>query len=325
LYLKEDTYVSDVIATINKELEQYRTKGYNVVGVTTIYEKPEFMTPVVKVVQISPDTNAGEVYPLQGGKYGLSSLAYNKFRLAGRIEFEEVQGGAIIVRKGPDGYEVTARAIGKRPDLEGTYKREYDEKTINFTAREERVRATYTAKAKKEHTGWNDDRVRQYVEHMVQDYMRGLKTFANEIALSGAQARVITKLLGLKKHYTKEELSRPFVIVSVIPEIDMKDPEIKRMVTGHLMGIKPELFPTATGVAQIPQYVSYERPLLIATDTHPPASSLEDFESLPRVLQEKEVRSLIGDGRLHISPEAVGSMSTRELVSAYREAACASR
>ena len=320
--------MSEVITAINKELDQYKTKGYNVVGVTTIYEKPEFMTPVVKVFQISPDTSAGEVYPLPGGKYGLSSLAYNKFRLAGRIEFEEVQGGAIIVREGPDGVEVTARAIGKRPELEGSYKREYDEKTINFRAREERVRVTYTAKAKKEHPDWKDDRVKQYVEHMVQDYMRGLKTFANEIALSGAQARVITKLLGLKKHYTREELSRPFVVVSVIPEIDMKDPEIKRMVTAHLMGISSDLYPTATGVAQMPavtSFAAYERPSAIESDTcRPLSTAIDEFECLPKVLQEKEVRTLISQGRLHISQDAVGGMSARELVAAYREAVCAS-
>ena len=57
------------------------------------------------------------------------------------------------------------------------------------------------------------------------------RKFAMEMAITGAQARVVTKLLGLKPAYTIEELRKPFVIVSMHLVVNMKDADIKRMVT----------------------------------------------------------------------------------------------
>ncbi|NOZ68511.1 MAG: hypothetical protein GXP46_04550, partial [Deferribacteres bacterium] len=105
-------------------------------------------------------------------------------------------------------------------------------------------RLTSRKKIDQEHKDWSEEKKRRRVEESTKNYILSQNKFKYEIALTGAQSRVVSKLLGLKSTYTLEELKRPFVIVAMVPDWDRNDPEIKRMVTARMLGFSEQLYPS---------------------------------------------------------------------------------
>lgn len=70
------------------------------------------------------------------------------------------------------------------------------------------------------------------------------------ITESKAKNRVIRALLGISASYRPEELTKPFMILRVIP--DMHDPEVARMVKAKMLGLESYLFPAPDPQVQAP-------------------------------------------------------------------------
>ena len=312
--------MSTDITKFNDELKRYVQQGYHLPGVTVITEIADFMRPSLWTVQIDSDITHGEVYPVGGGKLGLGRGAISKFTNAGRIKLTIPPGGTRVIKgNGTESY--VAKIKGSRYEIDGFPKEIEEEKVYDLIAREAELRLKYEKKAQ-ENKNWTDAQKKAYVDKALYEVMVEKRKFAMESAITGAQARVVEKLLGIKPAYTREELKKPFVIVSVVPVVDLKDPSIKKMVTAQMLGITDTLFQTAAGLDYSHQYVQALPPaqevvpeITVSTAASLPGRmSVEDFEAYPRNLQEGILRQMFGDA----NPPAFTGMSDEKLVDMYR-------
>lgn len=69
---------------------------------------------------------------------------------------------------------------------------------------------------------------------------------AVQVILENAETKALLRAaraaLQLRQKYTVEELSKPFVIPVLVPDLDTSDPEIKRMVAAKALGIESTLY-----------------------------------------------------------------------------------
>ena len=309
-----------MLVEINSSLQDYLRKGYHVPGSTMITEKADFMRPSIRIVQIDPKKESNEVYPVSGGKFGLGRPAIQKFVNAGRIELK-LPPNATTVERGRGVARYTAKVIGERFELDGSPKRIEDAKTLDLVIREEEIRMKYEAKADTEHPNWPPEKKKEYVERCAKKVIIEKHKFAEESAITGAQARVVQKLLGLKPVYTLEELKKPFIIVSVTPVVDMNDPDIKRMVTAHMLGIKETLYPHASGPSShVPRAIEAIDVDVdaddIPADIYEEENSRDGFEDYPRPVKESIIRIIIKD---NTASENLGDMAEKELIDLYQK------
>ena len=320
------------LTEINESLKEYLRKGFNVLGSTIFTKIVDFMQPSIRVVTIDINLKQSEIYPINGGKYGFGRPAIQKFVDAGRIELK-LPPDAIRVERGKGIARYTAKVIGERYELDGSPKRLEDAKPYDLIIREEEMRMKYEEKVDKEHPNWSEQQKRDYVTKCVKKIMIEKHKFAVESAITGAQARVVQKLLGLKPAYTLEDLKKPFVVVAVTPVVDMKDPDIKKMVTAHMLGIRETLYPHATGMPSYqpcvsetigvsdicPENVQVDETDVIAGESA--ASSIilfptvaEDFDDYPRNVKENILRKMMADSA---AADNLCNMKDEELVDLF--------
>jgi hypothetical protein len=69
---------------------------------------------------------------------------------------------------------------------------------------------------------------------------------AVQVILENAETKALLRAaragLQLRQKYTIDELSKPFVIPVLVPDLDTSDPEIKRMVAANALGITEKLY-----------------------------------------------------------------------------------
>jgi hypothetical protein len=307
-------------------------KGFNVPGCTIFAKIVDFMQPSIRVVTIDTNLKQSEIYPINGGKYGFGRPAIQKFVDAGRIELK-LPPDAIRVERGKGIARYTAKVIGERYELDGSPKRLEDAKPYDLIIREEEMMMKYEEKVEKEHPKWSEKQKMDWVTKCVKKIMIEKHKFAAESAITGAQARVVQKLLGLKPAYTLEELKKPFVVVAVTPVVDMKDPDIKKMVTAHMLGIRETLYPHAMGMPSYhpcvtetigvsdigPESDQVDRTVAISGESAtsniiPFRTAAEDFDDYPRNVKENILRKLITDSA---AADNLVNMKDEELVDLF--------
>jgi hypothetical protein len=293
------------IEDLNKQLKDYQTKGYNIPGTTVLREtSADFLRPTIRLVTLNPNIKEGDIYEVSGGKCAFGRPAIQKFADAGRIELSIPQNGTRIER-GPKLERCIARVVGERYDLDGALKRIEDEKSLDLIAIAESLYNKNMGKVSRNHPKWSLAQKEEFVESYVSEVMVDKRKFAPEMAITGAQARVVTKLLGLKPAYTREELTKPFVIISVELVVDMKDPATRQMVTAHMLGIREAIFPQSVQSAYVSPPAESIRevevikdPALVTASVSPlpvrPANADDNFLDYPRAMREAIVRRLPG-------------------------------
>ena len=320
------------LTEINESLKEYLQKGFNVPGCTIFAKVVDFMQPSIRVVTIDTNLKQSEIYPINGGKYGFGRPAIQKFVDAGRIELK-LPPDAIRVERGKGIARYTAKVIGERYELDGSPKRLEDAKPYDLIIREEEMMMKYEEKVEKEHPNWSEKQKMDWVTKCVKKIMIEKHKFAAESAITGAQARVVQKLLGLKPAYTLEELKKPFVVVAVTPVVDMKDPDIKKMVTAHMLGIRETLYPHAMGMPSYqpcvtqtigvsdigPENDQVDETIAIsgesaASNIIPFRTATEDFDDYPRNVKENILRKLITDSA---AADNLVNMKDEELVDLF--------
>ncbi len=86
----------------------------------------------------------------------------------------------------------------------------------------------------------------KYVERSVLVNMTLLRKTASEKAQTGAILRVVRALLGIKGTYSKEELSKPFVVPTVTFAPDFTDPTVRSAMLQQGMNSMGNMFGTAS-------------------------------------------------------------------------------
>jgi len=295
-----------LVAEANAKLEKYRGLGYNIPGATSVEFKPYMLRPHIELVTVDPNPPAGDIRYLSGGKYELTAQALKRFRIAGNITFSEPK--TTEVRKNFIEVEVT----GKRFKLNGKPDFHPDKKSIDLEAYEENQRRSATRKVNDKdspHRNKTEEEKTAIVERKVREAVASRRAYLRECAVTGAQSRVIIKLLGLKAAYTIEELKKPFVIVSLIPDTNNEDldPEVKRMLTCMALDITELMFQTGRGITE--NYKIEEIPAIDHAALSLPVPACvstvicdDEFSEYPRDVQEQILKRMFQEKNLPLIP-----------------------
>lgn len=317
---------------LNEQLKDYQSKGYNIPGTTVIRETADFMRPVIRIVHVNSTIPEGktandDIYSVGGGKFAFGRSAIQNFSDAGRIDLR-VPLAATRVEKGPNIDRYIAAVVGERYEADGSLKRLEDQKSLDLVIRSEELRIKCREKVEKDHSKWSLVEKQEYVERYMEKVRIEKHKFAMECAITGAQARVVTKLLGLKPAYTLAELRKPFVIISMQLVVNMQDADIKRMVTAHMLGIKETIYPQAAQAPYVSPAVTSIGEVGTERKTVPESLSLgtpdgavrkaanipDGFDDYPRAMKESIIKRLLGTSSL---AGRLGEMEDPELAKLY--------
>ena len=177
---------------------------------------------VVTEITINPDPAVKEVFPLPGGMLMPSKVSLDKIGNAAGISWIEERRQDAATH--PHYCEMFVR--GKMRDFDGTERQLTGVKAVDL--REDAGGGIYgkdydeiVSKAR----AGNRDPGKQLME---------ARKFIQEIAASKAKNRAIASGLGIKRGYTKQELSRPFVVPKL--SIDPTDPRVQAEVRAGMLG-----------------------------------------------------------------------------------------
>ena len=221
-------------ARFQEELEEYRkTGGYNILIPTqTIQEISPFHKPVLEIVRVDADPEAGEVYEIVkgSGDFALKATALQKIGYAAGLIWNA--RGCHRTDDGTNPNIVSYRAEAAVRKEDGTYMLLNAEYMVDLGVIEEETRESYEKKSfllAKENK-WSEERRKEYVEKNVHRDMLQKRKFRLQLAQTGAMDRVIRKILGLKGTYKRSELEKPFVVPKIAFNPDISDPKIRDMM-----------------------------------------------------------------------------------------------
>lgn len=217
--------------TITQELELAKKKGANLLMPTTsIHGLSEFMKPVVDSVYLSSKPDDGDVYPEKSAadtKFRITAQGLRKLAVAAGILWHPTACHRTDARNDRD--YVSFQSVGGMKKSDGAViflKGEYD---MDFEVLEEELKEIHRSKSKHWHK--SDAEKQAYIDSSVRRDMLFKRKHKLKLCETGAATRVIRALLGLKSAYTKTELANPFIMVRIVFQPDLSDPETKRQVT----------------------------------------------------------------------------------------------
>ena len=212
-------------------VEKMRQHAF-VLGETSLVPVPPLHRVAMVVVKLDPDGD-DKVYAPGGGDpapdapaWSLSHASLMRLGSAAGIEWLDAR----VTERTPE--YVTAQATGVRMLLDGTEDRSTDQYTYDLAARAEQARA----KAEK---WWNPKQPKGFKsaqeagEAAAQRVLIEDRVHAMTKATSGAQSRVVEKLLRMKRGQLRlSELRQcPFVFLKLVPAIDYEgDPLARKML-----------------------------------------------------------------------------------------------
>jgi hypothetical protein len=228
---KENAMSEQKDTSATKELELAKKQGANLlIPTTNIHGLSEFMTPVIDSVYLSQKQEDGDVYPEKSAadaKLRISAQGLRKLAVASGIMWHPRECKRTDNRQDKD--YVSFQAVGSIKKNDGTmvaWKGEFD---LDLQVVEEELRELYYQKSKSWHK--SDAEKKAYIESSVRRDLLQKRKHKIKLAETGAMNRVIRAILGLKSAYSKAELAKPFVVVRIVFQPDLSDPETKRQVT----------------------------------------------------------------------------------------------
>lgn len=184
--------------------------------VTALDQIQPLHKPSLSVIQVNTAQTSKDTYFISGQQLGLSKHVILKMlKAAGAC----VRTQKLTLDSDLDRIRYTAIVWGKLPD--GTMHQEQATKFWSWEKCQEDFIRKALAKGKSKEEGLRN--ALQYRE------------FADEQTETKAILRAARAWLNLQTSYSREELSKPFLIARSVPDIDLSDPEIKRMATQRML------------------------------------------------------------------------------------------
>jgi len=223
-----------------EEIEEYKQQGCHMLIPTmgSLMALAEGYVMTVSPVQISPDPNDGDVYPHESSEWNNEKGAWKTNIGSERVRFH-AQGLQAIAEAAdvrwslpeytidPVHPRVLCNVTGAVMKPNGQWRTMPDCFGSDLDIIKEELIARYT------YEGIFNTKKQYLVDRELLQKKKHQKTSA----LTGAQNRVIIKLLRLRRTYTIKELERPFVFVQISFRPDLKDPKVRMMVTqSHIFG-----------------------------------------------------------------------------------------
>ena len=239
--------------SIEKELEKYKKKKVNMLGPSIdIEELSPFHKIVFDSITLSIEADVGDVYRHKDAykgkpaQYIITGAGLQKLAVVAGVRWDpkETKVTAISHR-----YAACA-AVGCIRRIDGTsacYKAEADQ---DIDVAIDEIEESFKVKRNK----WAEDKWFQklgvdgqdaYVNAAKQKETNFRKKHKTKIAATDARSRVLRPLLMLKKTYTAEELSRPFVMARVILAPDYKDPTVRKLMLAAAIQSQTNVFGSA--------------------------------------------------------------------------------
>ncbi|MDO8357213.1 MAG: hypothetical protein Q7U76_12555 [Nitrospirota bacterium] len=250
--------LSPVTIAVNMELETWRKKGAHILQAGVIQRDIPLHDIVVTPYQIelvpdgaymkSPDK---EVYASKG-EFSLTRVAYDRFAQRACIQWVWRECMRIPPFNNPR--YCAYRAVGKMMDLSGRWRVQSADKAIDMDIAEQELRDNYTQKALDYMAGTSpkdrdfqkafpDERDRRsWVEEKVRADGLQIQKHILSRAQTGAQNRVVQKLLALKSSYTKQELEKPFVFAALVFRPDPNHPMDRRHMLDQGSGMADMMY-----------------------------------------------------------------------------------
>ncbi len=203
----------------------------------TIQEISPFHKPVLEIVRINPNKDAGEVYEIvQGsGDFSLRAVSLQKIGYAAGLIWNARGCGRTDDGSNPNIISYRAEAAVRKED--GTYMPLSAEYMLDLEVIEQEIRDSYEKKSqtlmqdkRKKGERWTEEDRKNYVEKSLRRDMLQKRKFRLQLAQTGAMDIVIRKILGLKGTYKKEELEKPFVVPKIAFNPDVSDPKVRELL-----------------------------------------------------------------------------------------------
>lgn len=211
---------------VNAELKKYKELGYNIPGMTEVSLVGNGIYPVLNKVELDTSEGSQDIRKSRKtGRFEITAQGLQRLKNAAYIVFDRPREGSHS--KG----ETFVTVSGWRFEVTGAINPTSDGKPISLKAHEEEQRLKIEAEIRKDSSKSSlpEDKKRAYIEGRLAETMIRLKKFYRAMAITGAQSRIITKLLGLKSDYSMAELKKPFIILAAIHQID-KETAAKLMI-----------------------------------------------------------------------------------------------
>lgn len=271
----------------------------------------------VTLVHASVDPQAGDVYKQGSAKIGdryvdlfsPTKVLLEKFAKAAGITWDPRQSGPItpsVCQKCQDGhraagkptpcvgcpheYDVAHRAVGAIQTPTGQYIVKDATYELDFVALEEE--ALLNEQEKNARRKPDERQTEEALKARVRKAIAQKRRHRSALAETGAQDRVIRKLLSTKSTYTPAELSKPFAVPQISFRPDLSDPETKRAFVAAAVkaatdvfgqGARNEINITPQEAAEAEATVNAMRgmPSVPPRDTRPQAAEPEDVRHAP--------------------------------------------
>ena len=233
-------------------LEAWRAKAH-VIGSATIQQIPSMHRVVLEVVWIDPNEPQA-IYPTKDGTnarledpvWGLGYTTLRRLEQAAGITWDTRQSRR--TDDGSDPYVIEYEAGGRIRDLSGMVRTVADCYRLDFKVREEECyRKAWKWWKERDSTPENRER---YCREKAREEMLAIRKHGLARAVSGAKARVIVSLLGLRRAGWRgtDLINKPFVIAKCVPNIDYaNDPMAHAMLVASHSGLADMAF--ASGVS----------------------------------------------------------------------------
>jgi hypothetical protein len=276
------------------EINKFPKDKYNVLipGDMTTQLTP-FLRPIARQVEIDPDPDHGDVYPITQRKQGedwvatelgLSAVALNKLAsVAGMLDIPQASGR---VDDGRDPDVVTHRATMAIRLPDGEWRVLTRECTIKLSTLEKEVQTQKRARA--DQYKWSDSKLAAEIRKEMLLHEK----FMERKAETGAKNRVVRAALSLRSKYTPKELERPFVIAAVVP--DANQPELRERLLDQASSASAALFgPGQARVGAAPRQLTGGPPVEVVEEATAEAEGGElTADELGAVAVEAEQQTL---------------------------------
>lgn len=214
------------IAKIDKLREAYHSLS-DKVNLITPMQSPDYIPAMhsvsLRAVVLNSNADTGDVYHspafLKPNERALTKIAI--------LKLLQAAGGTVVesrrIDDRRDHYVAEFRVVIEIPGIDGTRRRFESSKGVDY-----RDGSPQTAAFQ-------------------PNQLKAARQFVPELAETKALLRAVRGALALKQKYTVDELNRPFVVPALVPDMDMSDPEIKRMVAQKALGLTGQLYGPAAG------------------------------------------------------------------------------
>ncbi|MFZ5896785.1 MAG: hypothetical protein ACOY0T_37360 [Myxococcota bacterium] len=195
------------VRVVDAELRKAQESMHLVSPATVCGSLPEGCEVAISVVYI--DSNSDDVYPVGGGKKGLSGHALKRIRPAAGIDWDTERSGRLDNGKEP--LYVHYRAVGWVLDFDGTPRRVSGEVELDLRENSPQVDAM---------------RARSKEGSNFESQLRDTRLFILRHAETKAKLRAICDL-GVKRSYTDAELQKPFAVARLMATGRTNDPVLR--------------------------------------------------------------------------------------------------